>query len=167
MVQFLCQVHRAAILQPRAPELSLAGGNALRALSKQLAQDGLGPPKRVCLPLRIVLRDFAAWMAETGAEPRLAILGHLTFQIRKVTGREVNDLELGQVLIAAPAVAFHAGASSAGTIVGYEWRFGDGTKGTGPDVAHTYSSIGTYLVTLTVTDDAGLSAQAQTAILVE
>ena len=42
-----------------------------------------------------------------------------------------------------------------GTIVSYDWDFGDGTTGTGPQPQHTYAAPGVYDVTLTVTDDAG------------
>ena len=42
-----------------------------------------------------------------------------------------------------------------GTIVAYNWNFGDGTTGTGPNPTHTYTNPGTYTVTLTVTDNHG------------
>jgi PKD repeat protein len=42
-----------------------------------------------------------------------------------------------------------------GSIVAYDWRFGDGTTGEGVTASHTYSRPGTYTVSLTVTDDAG------------
>jgi PKD repeat protein len=42
-----------------------------------------------------------------------------------------------------------------GTIVTYDWAFGDGNTGTGPTPTHTYSTTGGYNVTLTVIDDAG------------
>ena len=42
-----------------------------------------------------------------------------------------------------------------GTIVKYEWDFGDGSTATGKIVTHSYPSLGAYTVTLTVTDDDG------------
>jgi PKD repeat protein len=42
-----------------------------------------------------------------------------------------------------------------GTIVSYEWDFGDTNTGTGATAEHTYTAAGTYTATLTVTDDDG------------
>lgn len=44
-----------------------------------------------------------------------------------------------------------------GSIVSYAWNFGDGSTASGDAVAHTYTSAGTFTVTLTVTDDQGLT----------
>jgi len=40
-----------------------------------------------------------------------------------------------------------------GTIVSYEWDFGDGATGSGPTPTHSYTQFGLYTVTLCVTDD--------------
>jgi PKD repeat protein len=41
------------------------------------------------------------------------------------------------------------------TIRNYDWDFGDGSRAGGATVQHAYDSPGTYIVVLTVTDDAG------------
>ncbi len=51
---------------------------------------------------------------------------------------------------------FDASASTDDTgIATYTWNFGDGTTGEGETAQHTYTSGGTFTVTLTVTDQAG------------
>lgn len=54
-------------------------------------------------------------------------------------------------------VTFDASGSSDqdGTIVSYEWDFDDGQSGEGVTTTHTYTSIGRYLASLTVTNDVG------------
>ena len=42
-----------------------------------------------------------------------------------------------------------------GTITGYSWDFGDGGTASGVAPGHTYDEPGTYVVTLTVTDNEG------------
>ena len=66
-------------------------------------------------------------------------------------------------------VLFDASASfdANGTIVNYEWDFGDGdVHGFGRNQDHTYSAPGTYFVTLFVTDDSGLRSSVTRAITV-
>ncbi len=53
-----------------------------------------------------------------------------------------------------------------GTLVSYLWDFGDGTSASGAEVLHSYTEAGTYLVTLTVTDNEGLTATDTTVATV-
>jgi PKD repeat protein len=55
-----------------------------------------------------------------------------------------------------------------GTIVKYDWDFGDGHTGTGVKPTHTYTAPGKYNVTLTVTDDMGVTdSTTRTATIIE
>lgn len=57
--------------------------------------------------------------------------------------------------IAGTAVTFDGSASSDsdGSIISYEWDFGDGNTSSDMNPENTYSTTGTYTVTLKVTDD--------------
>ena len=63
--------------------------------------------------------------------------------------------------VTGETITFNASASYATspfeniTIVSYEWDFGDGATGTGVITTHAYGESGTYVVTLTVTDNNG------------
>jgi PKD repeat protein len=49
-----------------------------------------------------------------------------------------------------------------GTIISYDWDFGDGGTGTGVAPTHSYAASGLYTVALTVTDEAGDTDTATT-----
>ena len=68
--------------------------------------------------------------------------------------------------VAGVAVSFSAAKSSDidGSIVGYEWLFGDGGSGSGGNPRHTYAEAGAYTVVLTVYDDDGATAKAQVIV---
>jgi len=53
-----------------------------------------------------------------------------------------------------------------GTIVSYDWSFGDNTTGSGVTVSHTYTAVGIYDVELTVTDDRGAQSSDNTMVVV-
>ncbi len=54
-----------------------------------------------------------------------------------------------------------------GEIVSYKWDFGDGTTGEGVKVSHSYDKEGYYVITLTVTDDAGAISKVRHAVSVQ
>jgi PKD repeat protein len=57
-------------------------------------------------------------------------------------------------------------ADSDGSVVSYDWDFGDGSTGTGVAATHDYSAAGTYPVRLTVTDDDGATDTVEQAVTV-
>jgi PKD repeat protein len=69
---------------------------------------------------------------------------------------------------AGSPVSFDGSASSDpdGFIASYAWSFGDGATAAGSSPSHTFAAPGTYEVTLTVTDDLGVSASVTHALLV-
>ena len=82
-----------------------------------------------------------------------------------ITINPVNDPPLANAgpdqtaLVGSPVNLAGSGSSDIdGTIVSYNWNFGDGATSTGITVSHVYSATGTYIVTLTVTDNGGLTA---------
>jgi len=72
---------------------------------------------------------------------------------------------------AGSPVFFNASASVAGTghrIVSYRWNWGDGTpNSSGVTRSHTFAAIGTYVVVLTVTDEAGQTATTSVEVAVQ
>ena len=69
--------------------------------------------------------------------------------------------------LSSDQVSFSSTSSDDGTLTGWQWDFGDGDTTAGADVTHGYSLPGTYTVTLTVTDDEGLTATAQDTLTVQ
>jgi len=51
-------------------------------------------------------------------------------------------------------------------IVMWSWNFGDGTSGSNPTTTHSYSRLGTYVVTLTVKDAHGATASQSRTVTV-
>ena len=67
-----------------------------------------------------------------------------------------------------PATAFSAvnfdgststdGGVRCGVACSYSWNFGDGSSGSGMTITHEFRAVGTFLVSLTITDSRGASA---------
>src|SRR6478752_9984776 len=51
-------------------------------------------------------------------------------------------------------------------IAAYSWNFGDGGRGTGVSASHSYATAGTYVVTLTISDALGRTAQKSDSLAV-
>jgi len=84
-------------------------------------------------------------------------------------GTPVPDFTMSGTKLVGSTITFDASLSKDddGTIVSYSWNFGDGASGTGKVATHSYSTSGTFNVTLTVTDDRGLSASKTGSLLIE
>ncbi len=54
-----------------------------------------------------------------------------------------------------------------GSVLGYQWDFGDGATGAGALVTHAYGAAGSFVVTLTVTDDQGATATDTATVTVQ
>jgi PKD repeat protein len=54
-----------------------------------------------------------------------------------------------------------------GSVVSWAWDFGDGTSGSGSRPSHSYTQPGTYHVTMTIADNAGLTSNASADVIVE
>ncbi|WP_157961589.1 PKD domain-containing protein [Acuticoccus kandeliae] len=67
-----------------------------------------------------------------------------------VAGRD-QKLHLGDELVVDGSASYDRD----GRIVSHRWALGDGTLSDGPVARHTFKDPGTYVVTLTVTDDSG------------
>ena len=59
-----------------------------------------------------------------------------------------------------------AGDDPEGGPVSYVWSFGDGGAAGGPKVTHTFTSAGSYTVTVKVTDTAGATGTATLTVVV-
>jgi PKD repeat protein len=70
--------------------------------------------------------------------------------------------------VAGETITFDASASidTDGEIVTYSWNFGDEGTAEGITVNHSYNTVGDYSVTLTVTDDYGISISTSTTLTV-
>jgi PKD repeat protein len=68
----------------------------------------------------------------------------------------------------ATAISFNGMASydPDGTVVSYSWDFGDQTTGTGSIVSHSYTYAKTYTVTLTVTDNGGVTGSTMSQVTI-
>ncbi len=122
--------------------------------------------------------DFGDGNSGTGVSPShsYASDGNFTVSLTVTDNNGGTDMDSSTASIAPPAnvppvadaggpyngtvgspVSFDGSASSDpdGSIVSYDWDFGDGNSGTGVSPTHSYASDGNFTVSLTVTDNNG------------
>ncbi|MCB0335438.1 MAG: PKD domain-containing protein, partial [Bdellovibrionales bacterium] len=113
----------------------------------------------------------------------VSTLSIVVHESEQVPGNE-SDPGKGEDANRAPIVTFKAdaltttvprivsfnGAKSMdldGQLVAFDWDFGDGQRGEGALIEHTFMAEGTYSVVLTVTDDKGAKGNATSTITIE
>ena len=106
-------------------------------------------------PIRVIAQDINGLNSSWS--------DYLTVMVSQSEGEGFPPIGMFQVPVNAvvnQSIVFDASESydPDGAIISYEWDLGDGTIGIGYIVAHTYQSSGEYTVTLTLTDNAGLTS---------
>lgn len=107
------------------------------------------------------------------AEPRLfpQIPGNAApvcnFRVETLGRGSCTSATACSILVNSQTLFQSAASDTDGTIVRYEWFFGDGTaKEDKPDVNHIFSRAGTYTVTHLVTDNGGSASACSATITV-
>ena len=89
-------------------------------------------------------------------EPDATSSGILYARAFDVAGPLVRSLSIPATGTAGQPIAFSAAPADAwSSVASTVWSFGDGTTASGAGVSHAYAAVGTYAVTVTVTDAAG------------
>ena len=127
--------------------------------------------------------DFGDGNTGTGVNPIHVYANYGTFEViltvtddDDLTGKDTTTVDIkspptananGPYGGALPDTIQFDGSGSQdpdGTIISYEWDFGDGSTGTGEFPKHAYADTGTYQVVLKVTDDDSLTAKDTTSV---
>ena len=96
--------------------------------------------------------------AMTSATAWLTVSNRFPIASFDMTASEIADTE---------SISFDENASDPdGKILSWIWNFGDGTSSAERTPEHAYSKAGTYVVTLTITDDDGAIAMAERHVAV-
>jgi PKD repeat protein len=113
--------------------------------------------------------------ATTGSYPVKLTVTDDRGQTTSVTQNAIADKAPAAAFTATPgtatqgsAIAFDGSSSSDadGTVASYAWTFGDGATATGAKPARAYGSAGTFTVTLTVTDNLGVTNAVSQSVTV-
>lgn len=115
-------------------------------------------------------RTFQFLLLEPKGDARLGATSSVTVTVPDPAGQPTAvataDVQVGEAPL---EVVFDGSAShvSSGTIVRYEWSFGDGSTDEGVVVTHRYTEVGEYEAVLRVTSEGGATASTTLVIRVE
>ena len=132
-----------------------------RAWASQVYHVGIGT--RSAVDVRVTFPDGRQVVrAAIAPASRLAIQPTNNLPPTAVATALPTSVALGQ------AVAFDGSTSSDpdGSIAAYRWDFGDGDHATTASASHAYTSAGSFVAKLTVTDNSGSTASATVTISV-
>ena len=128
--------------------------------------------------------DFGTKIASNGNGDYNQLINHNPYEVQQEWSNAITGCALNFGAVAPTAaftfspptpkaldpVSFDGTTShsnnTGGYIIDYQWDFGDGGTDSGATPTHTYSTAGTYTVTLTVKDDAGLTNSASQQVTV-
>ncbi len=90
--QLLCQLHRAWLLKPVCGDLSEESQKkAVHAFTNEAARKDLGMPAEIAFPIRIILPDAAAWLAEQESTADTSLIPQLLqFVAEKVQAKGIT-----------------------------------------------------------------------------
>lgn len=155
--------------------------NGLRSLVIEVADNTTGVPSEI-FKQRIRFAAYDAYPVGTVITEPVLMNPNSKYEITGVPNgpRGTSCIVTDQWAIAmAPTASFTysvsgatvsvdaSGSTDDGTIVSYDWEWGDGTTGSGVTASHTYAATDTYVITLTVTDDLGLTGSTSQSVYVE
>jgi PKD repeat protein len=138
----------------------VAGTAALVIASESLSND----------EVRLRLQQTAEELGETGKDNLYGYGLVDADEAAPSTGNQapVADAGANQTALVDETVSFDGSGSydPGGTIMTYDWDFGDEATGTGETTTYVYSTAETYTVTLTVTDDEGATGTDSAIVIV-
>jgi PKD repeat protein len=136
-----------------------------------------------------VTADDGSWASETSSnfvyERTFNSVGEVRYHcsVHSSPGRDINTFQNGRINVVqadnqAPSAAFNSNCfdlncdftdqstDADGSVVSWSWNFGDGTSSTSQNPSHGYAAGGTYMVTLSVTDDDGAQSSISSNVTV-
>jgi hypothetical protein len=88
--QYLCQLHRAALLRDRRPTLDQQVVDVIDAIESQNKLEALAMPKARRYPVRIELSEFARAIASESTDRVDSVLAYVARNIRAISGYPVG-----------------------------------------------------------------------------